>query len=431
MKNMEEIYQNLTGVNISDQYKLWDERGKGYYGEYLLFNALYPTVQGCCKILMNLQIPTSNGKTTEIDLLLIHESGLYVFEAKHYKGTIYGTDDQARWTQYFRTTQNSYFQNPVRQNQYHIKALEDRFPGIPIYSIIVFTNPECDLRIKCQNANITICKLRDLHGLISSLCSKKNVMDIDKIDAVFKELSPFSPMLDKAVTINEHVIPFYEYIHDIINEYNNQKKFLESTYCNKQKELKKEKNKLIIGASIVCIICIILCVSISYTCIGKCKASADKQIALAQKEVNDFAQKFERVEAFNKGDLSFSDNLVTVSDVLIEPSKEIENTILVQFALKHTGKDYGIRLNSESSIILILNDGSIMECKIYNEKYPYSHDVYIGNGSTCTILPHEFYDISINNINYVKLSNVDVWTYVSWKQEIVLAGYEVEVFAAD
>ena len=32
MNNMEEIYQNLTGVNISDQYKLWDERGKGYYG---------------------------------------------------------------------------------------------------------------------------------------------------------------------------------------------------------------------------------------------------------------------------------------------------------------------------------------------------------------------------------------------------------------
>ena len=427
MNKMEEIYQNLTGVNISDQYKLWDERGKGYYGEYLLFNVLYPEIQGCCKILMNLQIPTSNGKTTEIDLLLIHESGLYVFEAKHYKGTIYGTDDQTRWTQYFRTTQNSYFQNPVRQNQYHIKALADRFLGIPIYSIIVFTNPECDLRVKCQDANITICKLRDLYGLIASLSSKKNIMDIDKIDAVFKELSPFSPMLDKTVNINEQVIPFYEYIHDIIKEYNNQKMFLESAYSNKQKELRKGKIRLIIGAFIACIICIILCVFISY----KYKASADKQVALAQKELNDFAQKFERVKAFNEGDLSFSHNLVTVSDVLIEPSKDIDNTILVQFALKHTGNDYGIRLNSESSIILILNDDSVMECKIYNEKYPYSDDVFIGNGSTCTILPHEFYNISIDDINYVKLSNVDVWTYVSWKQEIVLSGYEVEVFVAD
>ena len=189
--------------------------------------------------------------------------------------------------------------------------------------------------------------------------------------------------------------------NDIIKEYNNQKKALENTYSNKQK-LQKEKIKFIIGASLACIICIILCASFSY----KYKVSADKQVALAQKELNDFAQKFECVEAFNEGDLSFSDNLVTVSDVLIEPSKDIDNTMLVQFALKHTGNDYGIRLNSESSIILILNDGSVMECKIYNEKYPYSHDVYIGNGSTCTILPHEFYDISINDINYVKLSKL-------------------------
>jgi len=395
-----------------------------------LFNALYPTVQGCCKILMNLQIPTSNGKTTEIDLLLIHESGLYVFEAKHYKGTIYGTDDQARWTQYFRTTQNSYFQNPVQQNQYHIKALADRFPGIPIYSIIVFTNPECDLRVKCQDAKITICKLRDLYGLIGSLSSKKNVLDIDKIDAVFKELSPFSPMLVKTVTINEQVIPFYEYIHDIIKEYNNQKKFLESTYSNKQKELQKGKIRLIIGASIACIICIILCVFISY----KYKSSADKQVALAQKELNDFAQKFKRVEALNEGDLSFSDNLVTVSDVLIEPSKDIDNTMLVSFALTHIGKDYGIRIHSESTIILILNDGSVVECPIYNEKYPFRSDVYLGSasyGNTCTILPHEFYNISTNDINYVKLSNVDVWTPISFNKEIVMSGYEVEVFAAD
>lgn len=38
---------------------------------------------------MNLNIPIEDGKTTEIDLLMIHETGIYVFEIKHYKGTIY------------------------------------------------------------------------------------------------------------------------------------------------------------------------------------------------------------------------------------------------------------------------------------------------------------------------------------------------------
>ena len=109
MEHMETIYKNLTGVDISEQERLWNERGKGYYGEYLLFSELYPSITGCCKILMNLEIPNGYRKTTEIDLLLIHETGFYVFEVKHYKGTIYGSADGKVWTQYFRTAPNSHF----------------------------------------------------------------------------------------------------------------------------------------------------------------------------------------------------------------------------------------------------------------------------------------------------------------------------------
>ena len=113
MANIDEIYRNLTGVDIETQRLFWDERGKGYYGEYLVFKKLYPELTGCCKILMNLQIPTDDGKATEIDLLLIHETGLYVFEMKHYKGTIYGKASDQKWTQYFRTAPNSHFYNPI------------------------------------------------------------------------------------------------------------------------------------------------------------------------------------------------------------------------------------------------------------------------------------------------------------------------------
>ena len=73
--DIKKVYNQLTDVNISEQKQFWDERGKGYYGEFLLFSKLYEIIPGCCKILMNLNIPTPNGKTTEIDLLLIHENG--------------------------------------------------------------------------------------------------------------------------------------------------------------------------------------------------------------------------------------------------------------------------------------------------------------------------------------------------------------------
>lgn len=125
---LKETYRQLTNVDIIEQKQIWDERGKGYYGEYLLFCELYKEISGECKILMNLNIPVNAMNTTEIDLLLIHETGLYVFEVKHYTGTIYGKDTDAFWTQYFRTAKNEVFKNPIEQNGYHIRALKNKIP---------------------------------------------------------------------------------------------------------------------------------------------------------------------------------------------------------------------------------------------------------------------------------------------------------------
>ena len=80
MDDTKNVYKSLTNVDIDVQRRIWDERGRGYYGEYLLFSKLYQFLPGNGKILMNLNIPISADKTTEIDLLLIHETGLYVFE---------------------------------------------------------------------------------------------------------------------------------------------------------------------------------------------------------------------------------------------------------------------------------------------------------------------------------------------------------------
>ena len=103
MTDLKKIYQEMTSVDLDEQKRIWDERGKGYYGEFLVMQDLYLYLRGESKLLMNLEIPADDGKKTEIDLLLIHETGLYVFEVKYYKGTIYGKYDDSSWTQYFRT----------------------------------------------------------------------------------------------------------------------------------------------------------------------------------------------------------------------------------------------------------------------------------------------------------------------------------------
>ena len=429
MANIDEVYRNLTGVNIEMQRLLWDERGKGYYGEYLVFKKLYPKLSGCCKILMNLQIPTGDGRTTEIDLLLIHETGLYVFEMKHYKGTIYGKSSDQKWTQYFRTAPNSHFYNPILQNQYHIKALQKMFSSIPIHSLIVFTSPECDLRVECNELDITVCQLGNLYIPLHLLETRNKLLDINRIDRIFNELVSFSPMTTKAVAVDGESLPFHQYLNTIIKDYHDEKENVKNSYLAAEKTERRKTVSTIISAAIVCVACIALSV---FACF-QYRTYAHSQIAAAEQELSEFAQKFEYVNAFNNGDLAFSDNLIMVSNVVLETSSDIENTSVVSCKLTHNGSDYGIFTNKDTAITIILKDGTVKECKVFNEKYPHNSDIYLGDSwaKESTILPHEFYDTAIDDIAYIKLTNVGVWTYVRHQRKTLSTSYEIEIYQAD
>lgn len=435
MTNMNDLYQQLTGVDIEQQHHLWDERGKGYYGEYLLFRDLYPNVTGQCKILMNLRIPTYSGHTTEIDLLLIHETGLYVFEVKHFKGTIYGKSSDRNWTQYFRTAPNSHFYNPIAQNQYHIHALARRYPGVPIKSFIVFTSAECDLRIENTLENVTVCKLQNLSKAFSSPALQRKVLDAEHIDAMFNELAVFSPLTAKPVDIDGKEISFNQYLSTIVEDFQKEKASLKNEHLQlTQKEQNKTRTTIILSACAV-VMCIVMCLFVS--CQYNKRANA--QIDIAQQELESFAQKFERVEDFNNGELAISKDILTVSNVILEASQDLENTVLFSCSLEYNGSDYGVSIGKDAVLIMVLKDGSVKECPVYNTQYPYTSDFRLGNSnsawytahSTGEILRHEFYNISVEDVLYIKLSNVDVWTEVRNKPEIVLNGFEIELYQAD
>lgn len=84
-------------------------------------------------------LPIRNG-TTQIDHVIVSVYGLFVIETKNMTGWIFGGENQRQWTQ--TIYRKSYkFQNPLRQNYLHVKALELALgnPGIPIRSVVVFT----------------------------------------------------------------------------------------------------------------------------------------------------------------------------------------------------------------------------------------------------------------------------------------------------
>lgn len=90
------------------------------------------------RALHNVTLPTLDG-TTQIDHIIVSRFGIFVLETKAMTGWIFGGENQARWTQ--KIFHSSYrFQNPLRQNYKHIKALEAALggPSSSIHSVVVF-----------------------------------------------------------------------------------------------------------------------------------------------------------------------------------------------------------------------------------------------------------------------------------------------------
>jgi len=429
MANLDEIYRDLTGVDIETQRLLWDERGKGYYGEYLVFKKLYPELTGCCKILMNLQIPAGDGKTTEIDLLLIHETGLYVFEMKHYKGTIYGKASDQKWTQYFRTAPNSHFYNPILQNQYHIKALQKMFPNIPIHSLIVFTSPECDLRVECNEPDITVCQLGNLYIPLHLLETRSKLFDINRIDGIFNELVSFSPITTKPVTVDGESVPFHQYINNIVKDFHNEKDNVKNAFLAAEKAERKKTIATITAAAIAIVVCIALSI---FSC-SQYRAYADGQIAAAEQELSAFAQKFEHVEEFNSGDVVISSSLITVSNISIENATDIADTVNFSCTLTWNGADYGIQLAKDSKYIVILKDGSVKEYDLFNSTFKYYPTYRIGKGAynKYNLPVCEFYKVDVADVAYIKLTNLKIWKYLTNYGNPLFEGYEIELYRAE
>jgi hypothetical protein len=90
--------------------------------------------------LNNVTLPTVDG-TTQIDHILVADTGIFVIEAKHYTGWIFGDPSERHWTQtiYRHKTR---FPNPIHQNYGHVKTLQSLFdlPESHFHSVVVFTS---------------------------------------------------------------------------------------------------------------------------------------------------------------------------------------------------------------------------------------------------------------------------------------------------
>jgi len=168
---------------------------KGNYGEFLTFRILEKLKENN-KLLTNVYIPKADGTTTEIDLLMINKSGVYVFESKNYSGWIFGDEKSKNWTTSLKGGKKIQFLSPVIQNNGHINALRKLLgeTGRNIfYSFIVFSE-RCELKKVTVTASDIFVMKRDmlLTTLRKDMSKRTEVLTDTQITYFYEILKKYS-----------------------------------------------------------------------------------------------------------------------------------------------------------------------------------------------------------------------------------------------
>lgn len=190
------LFERLLGEEPS-LFDQWGHDDPGEFGEYLIKYALENNnISGYLKVLKNLYIPIGYGKTTEIDVIMIHRKGIFVFESKNYSGWIFGSRNDRYWTQSLKGGQKNRFYNPILQNQTHINALSRilKIDSDKFISMIIFSE-RCTLKkVPEDEQNLMIMKRKDVvDNTNAKLFSLDDRIFTEKeVDELYEKLKMYS-----------------------------------------------------------------------------------------------------------------------------------------------------------------------------------------------------------------------------------------------
>ncbi|MEC1722690.1 nuclease-related domain-containing protein [Schinkia azotoformans] len=168
---------------------------KGNYGEFLTF-VILEKLEGYHKLMANLYLPKKDGTTTEIDLVMLSETGVYVFESKNYSGWIFGDEANKNWTQTLNSRKKCRFFNPIWQNSAHINALKVAIGNgdNKLYKSYIIFSKRCTLKkINVTSNHVKVIKRNQLINTIKNdIMSSENVLTPQEIDQIYAELLKYA-----------------------------------------------------------------------------------------------------------------------------------------------------------------------------------------------------------------------------------------------
>ena len=191
---------NYYRTTQNSYWSVFSDSGK--YGEYRLYQHLQSFELMGCKFLFNLYVPKDNGKTSEIDVIMLHPKGLFVIESKNYSGWIFGNESNKQWTQTlpvsYGKSHKERFYNPIMQNATHIRAIRKHINDtIPIYSVIAFSD-NCTLKDVTVKSNVIVAYYSELKKEIKLKLSEINnyTITLELMDETYNKLSQYANVDD-------------------------------------------------------------------------------------------------------------------------------------------------------------------------------------------------------------------------------------------
>lgn len=186
--------QDIETVSTRTNKRISKEK-LGELGEMQVRSAIGSTIEGKQYVINNLVLHIEDGKTCQIDHIVINAGGIFVIETKNFSGTIYGRSEALNWTQYLSKGKKNEFYNPVRQNRTHIYYLNQQIKRkYPFHSIVCFVNGDI--------SKLDVEEVCDIRGLRWRLVRERELLSVDDMRMIY---NTFSSLDNKTISNQEHV----------------------------------------------------------------------------------------------------------------------------------------------------------------------------------------------------------------------------------
>lgn len=168
---------------------------KGDHGEYLLFKNLRKFEKDGAKYIFGAYLPAKNGEDTEVDIVMIYKTGIYVIECKNYSGWIYGNEKDKMWTETFPKTKNKFY-NPILQNKGHLMALNNIIDmEEKCFSIIAFSD-ECTLKnVTVSDTKTKVIQYKNIRNTVKQ--NKMEILTETQINEIYEKLYTYTQVSDE------------------------------------------------------------------------------------------------------------------------------------------------------------------------------------------------------------------------------------------